>query len=189
MFSFLKRKRTLTSLIASSIYNEYKIENFLTKFRINEESDWHDFEESGKNHSEFSVELFFITALKIFKSLTNDKNVSETLNQGEGEEIFLECIAFICFAIPKLDYEEYLVDLYGRTGDFYKLDGSDVVLNKIIDLYSHTKKLSSIHPQKLVDFWEDRSEFYFQLGVLRPFQRKVQSGSVSLIPQGIRSPP
>ncbi len=166
MFAFFKKNKSsnnIRSLIAISLESEYNDKNFLIKFNIRSDSDWQDFEENGHNHKDLSVSLFLMSALKIFKNLNSDVMALEVLSQSSAEKIFLECICFTCCAIHKLDDENYLTDLYGRTGEFHKLDGADVVLDKIIDLYAETPDLHTVHPQEIVDFWEDRVQYYYQL--------------------------
>jgi len=166
MFSFFRKNKSsggLRSSIANSLEEEFDEKDFLIKFGIGKDSNWQDFEENGHNHKDLSIGLFFIAALKIFRHINSDAIALEVLSQSVAEKIFLECICFTCCAISKLDDENYLTDLYGRSGEFYKLDGTDVVLEKIIDLYADTSELSSVHPQEIVDFWKDRFQYYYQL--------------------------
>ena len=166
MFSLFKKKKSsngLNSLAADKLGVQYEEESFLAQFHAKESNDWHDFEENRHSHKDFSVGLFFIFALKIYRTINSDNNVLSVIDKKQSEKIFLECICFACLSISKLDDEGCLADLYGRTGSFYKLDGSDVVLDEVIDLYAGTQELSSIHPQEIVDFWEDRVEYYYQL--------------------------
>ncbi len=161
MFSLFKKKNTgsLKSIAADTLALKYAKESYLTNVHATESNDWHDFEENGHNHKDFSVGLFFLFGLKTYKSINADKDVLLIINKQESEKLFLECVCFACFSISKLDDEGCLTDLYGRAGSFYKLDGSDDVLNELIDLYADTPRLSSIHPQEIVDFWEDRVEY------------------------------
>lgn len=164
MFSlFKKNTKGLNSLAADKLGVEYEEESFLAEFHVKESDDWYDFEEYRHSHKDFSVGLFFIFALKIYGAINSDSKVLSVINKKQSEKIFLECVCFACFSISKLDDEGCLTDLYGRTGSFYKLDGSDIVLDKILNLYADTQNLSSIHPQEIVDFWEDRAQYYYQL--------------------------
>jgi hypothetical protein len=166
MFSFFRKNKSpagLRSSIANSLESEYNEKAFLVDFGLENDSNWQDFEENGHNHKDLSVGLFFIAALKIFRHINSDTIALDVLSQSSAEKIFLECICFTCCAISKLEDEEYLTDLYGRQGEFYKLDGADVVLEKTIDLYAETLELSSVHPQEIVDYWEDRFQYYYQL--------------------------
>lgn len=66
MFSLFKKKKSsngLHSLAADKLRVKYEEESFLAKFHAKESNDWHDFEESGHSHKDFSVGLFFIFAL------------------------------------------------------------------------------------------------------------------------------
>lgn len=166
MFSLFNKEKSsngLHSLAADKLRMKYEEESFLAKFHAKESNDWHDFEENGHSHKDFSVGLFFIFALKIYRAINSDNNTLSVLDKKQSEKIFLECVSFSCLSLSKLDDEGCLVDLYGMAGSFYKLDGSDAVLDEVIDLYAGTQELSSIHPQETVDFWEDRVEYYYQL--------------------------
>ncbi len=166
MFSSFKKNKPsvgLLSLIAISIESEFDEKVFLADFGLENDSNWQDFEENGHNHKDLSVGLFIIAALKIFRHINSDLIALDVLSQSSAEKIFLECICFTCCAIPKLDAEEYLTNLYGMSGEFYKLDGADLILEKTIDLYAETPGLSFVHPQEIVDFWEDRVQYYNQL--------------------------
>jgi hypothetical protein len=168
MFSLFKKKKSpngLYSLVADELAVKYEEERFLAKFRATKSNDWNDFEDSGYSHKDFSVGLFFIFGLKIYRAISSDDNALSVIDKNQSEKLFLECVCFGCFSISKLDDEGCLTDLYGRAGSFCKLEGSDVVLSELIDLYSDIQELSPIHPQEIVDFWEDRVEYYYQLRV------------------------
>ena len=166
MFSIFKRRKKevdFFSLAANSIRSKYSKEEYLKKFHATGNHDWFDFSYNKHDYTEFSRGLFWLCSLEIFDEISAQNNNSKIIDPSKSEMIFFEGIFFSCCAIDKLDNEKCFNDLYGRRGNFYKLDGAELVLDELFDLCCDIHELSIIDPQEIVDMWEDRVQFYNQL--------------------------
>lgn len=166
MLSFFKRKQQnshISSLIADSIRHKYEQVEYLERFHATESHDWFDFSRNKHDYTEFSRGLFWLCALEKFEGIIKENKSLSIFNHSNGEFIFMECVFFPCCVIEILNDKGHLNDLYNRPGDFYKLDGYELVLDELLEICCDVGELSKIHPQKIIDMWEDRNQFYNQL--------------------------